>query len=52
MTMGWVYAPMTSDVGAYEKSVREYPNMKPGEEFKGYPKKVRDLDSREARTMI
>ena len=39
MTMGWVFLPMLQTIGEYEKSVKEYPNIKPGEEFKGYPKK-------------
>jgi arylsulfatase len=39
LTMGWVLVPMREIIGAYEKSVQEYPNIKPGEEFTGYPKK-------------
>jgi arylsulfatase len=39
MTMGWVFFPMLEIMGAYEKSVQEYPNIKPGEDFKGYKKK-------------
>lgn len=38
MTMAWVYGVMLEIMGAYEKSVREYPNIKPGEDFKGYKK--------------
>lgn len=38
MTMGWVFIPMLEVIGAYEKSVREYPNIKPGEDFTGYRK--------------
>jgi arylsulfatase A-like enzyme len=38
LTMGWVYDPMLEIMGAYEKSVQEYPNIKPGEDFKGYKK--------------
>src|SRR4029078_6174252 len=38
MTMGWVYLPMLEIIGAYEKSVQEYPNIKPGEDFTGYRK--------------
>jgi len=37
-TMGWVYGPIAEIIAAYEKSVREYPNIKPGDEFKGYEK--------------
>ncbi len=36
LTMGWVYAPMAEIIGEYERSVKKYPNIKPGEEFKGY----------------
>jgi arylsulfatase len=36
MTMGWVYGPVGEVIALYEKSVREYPNIKPGDEFKGY----------------
>jgi arylsulfatase len=39
MTMGWVFFPMLEIMGAYEKSVQEYPNIKPGEDFTGYKKK-------------
>jgi len=39
MTMGWVYGAMAEIMRAYERSVWEYPNIKPGEEFAGYPKK-------------
>jgi len=35
----WILSgPMVRIIGAYEKSVEKYPNIKPGEEFKGYPK--------------
>jgi arylsulfatase len=34
--MAWVYGPIEEIIAAYEKSVREYPNIKPGDEFKGY----------------
>ena len=40
MTMGWVYGPVGEIIAAFEKSVREYPNIKPGEEFKGYGQKI------------
>src|SRR5215469_13083566 len=36
LTMGWVFLPMEEAIGAYEKSVEKYPNIKPGEDFKGY----------------
>jgi arylsulfatase len=37
--MGWVFLPMLETIGAYEKSVKEYPNISPGEDFKGYPRR-------------
>jgi hypothetical protein len=30
---------MLETIGAYEKSVKEYPNISPGEDFKGYPRR-------------
>ena len=36
MTMAWVGGPIYEIIGAYEMSVQEYPNIKPGEDFKGY----------------
>ena len=39
LTMGWVLLPMREIIGAYEKSVQQYPNIKPGEDFKGYRKR-------------
>jgi arylsulfatase A-like enzyme len=38
LTNGWVFAPMFRLVGAYQQSLRKYPNIKPGEEFTGYPR--------------
>jgi arylsulfatase A-like enzyme len=38
MTMGWTYGPVSEIIAAYEESVKKYPNIKPGEEFQGYPK--------------
>ena len=38
LTMGWVYGAMLEVMGSYEKSVQEYPNIKPGEDFTGYKK--------------
>jgi hypothetical protein len=32
-------APAPNALSDYQKSVAAYPNIKPGEEFKGYPKK-------------
>jgi arylsulfatase len=39
LTMGWVYLPMLEIIGAYEKTVRKYPNIAPGQEFAGYPRR-------------
>jgi arylsulfatase A-like enzyme len=39
MTMGWVAAPVFEEIAKYEKSVAQFPNIKPGEEFKGYKTK-------------
>ena len=38
MTNGWVMAPMAKLMEAYEASIKKYPNIKPGVEFKGYKK--------------
>jgi hypothetical protein len=38
--MGWVFMPIGEAIDAYEKSVQESPNIKPGvDEFAGYVKK-------------
>jgi arylsulfatase len=39
MTMGWTYGPISEIIAAYEESVKNYPNIKPGEDFKGYEKR-------------
>jgi len=39
LTMAWVFKPMLETIGAYERSVKEYPNINPGEDFKGYPRR-------------
>lgn len=39
LTLGWVYAQNFKWIDSYERSVKEYPNIKVGEDFKGYPKK-------------
>ena len=36
MDCGWVLMPVLERVGAFQKSVARYPNIKPGEEFTGY----------------
>lgn len=33
----WLIAPIGREIYKYEMSVKQYPNIKPGEEFKGYP---------------
>ena len=32
----WMVAPVFKAIGGYEGSVKKYPNIKPGEDFKGY----------------
>ena len=36
MTHGWVFGPVFRLINAYGQSVRKYPNIRPGEDFKGY----------------
>ena len=38
MTCGWMGAPVFKLVGEYELSLKQYPNIKVGEDFKGYNK--------------
>jgi arylsulfatase A-like enzyme len=38
LTNGWILAPDFKLIGAYEASVKKYPNIKVGEDFKGYKK--------------
>jgi len=38
MDNGWMFELILPYVAQYEKSVAQYPNIKPGEEFTGYPK--------------
>lgn len=33
----WIFTPVFREIEKYEASVKEYPNIKPGEDFKGYP---------------
>ena len=37
-TNGWMLAPDFKLIGEYERSVKQYPNIKVGEDFKGYKK--------------
>ncbi|CAG7618574.1 arylsulfatase [Rhodococcus opacus] len=36
LTNAWMFSPFLGLIGEYEKSVKEYPNIKVGEEFDGY----------------
>jgi arylsulfatase len=38
MTTGWILAPNFKLIGEYQRSRKEYPNIKVGEDFKGYKK--------------
>jgi arylsulfatase A-like enzyme len=38
LTCGWILAPDFKVIGEYERSLKEYPNIKVGEDFKGYKK--------------
>jgi len=38
LTVGWIMAPDFKLIGEYQRSLREYPNIKVGEDFKGYKK--------------
>lgn len=38
LTNGWIMAPTLKPVEAYEASLKKYPNIKLGEDFKGYKK--------------
>jgi arylsulfatase len=38
MTCGWILAPNFKLIGEYQRSLKEYPNIKVGEDFKGYKK--------------
>ena len=39
MNNGWMGVPVYRAVAGYLRSVKEYPNIRPGEDFKGYPVK-------------
>jgi len=38
LTNGWMLGPAFKLIGEYERSIKEYPNIKVGEDFKGYEK--------------
>jgi hypothetical protein len=42
MDMGWMFGVIWKFVVEYEKSVAQYPNIKPGEEFQGYGEATHD----------
>jgi len=36
LDMGWMYLPALTYIAEFEKSVAEYPNIRPGQDFDGY----------------
>jgi arylsulfatase A-like enzyme len=38
LTSGWIFGPDFRIIGQYARSIKEYPNIKVGEDFKGYNK--------------
>lgn len=40
MTSGWSFAPVARSVAQYLSSVKQYPNIKVGEDFQGYKQKA------------
>ncbi len=38
MTCAWILAPNFKLIGEYQRSLKDYPNIKVGEDFKGYKK--------------
>jgi arylsulfatase len=38
LTVGWIVAPDLKIIGAYQRSLKDFPNIKVGEDFKGYKK--------------
>jgi arylsulfatase A-like enzyme len=41
LTCGWMLAPCFKLIGEYQNSLKQYPNIKPGEEFMGYKKTIK-----------
>ena len=37
LDMGWMFGVAFSSIAQFEKTVAQYPNIEPGEEFDGYP---------------
>jgi hypothetical protein len=40
LDMCWMFGVVLKGVSEYERSLAEYPNIQPGQEFNGYPAKV------------
>ena len=38
LTNGWIFVPDFKLIGEYQRSIKKYPNIKVGEDFKGYPR--------------
>lgn len=36
LTQGWILAPVSGMIQEYQLSLRKHPNIKVGEDFKGY----------------
>ena len=36
LTNGWIFGPDFKLMGEYQQSIKRYPNIKVGEDFKGY----------------
>jgi len=43
LDMGWMFGVAAMPVAEYEKSIAQYPNIKPGEEFTGYKRESPSL---------
>jgi arylsulfatase len=42
----WMMGPVFREIMRYEMSARKYPNIKPGEDFKGYPQSAAQVSER------
>lgn len=40
LDMGWMLLPVFKEIGDFTRSANQYPNIKPGQEFHGYPAKT------------
>ena len=36
LTVGWIFGPDFKLIGEYQRSIKKYPNINVGEDFKGY----------------